>query len=120
MQWVSNQDSFEAVNQLKDLVTSGTRAIDGQVWLNFAVAGIGILLAFLLLPDQKQTERLIASMSCLAVASLWFWLYARNGYRIFLIIGLLCALAIAPCLLAWTQVLALVQVVVKVFHWLFG
>lgn len=120
MQWVSNQDSFEAVNQLKDLVASGTKAIDGQVWLNFAVAGIGILLAFVLLPTQPQPERLIASMICLAVASFWFWLYARNGYRILLLIGLLCVLAIAPCLFAWAQVLALGQVLVQVFHWLFG
>ena len=92
----------------------------GVVWLNFAVAGIGILLAFVLLPTQPQPERLVASMICLAIASFWFWLYARNGYRISLLLGLLCALAIVPCLFTWTQVLALVQIVLKVFHWLFG
>jgi hypothetical protein len=120
MQWVSNQDSFEAVNQLKELVASGTKAIDGQVWLNFAVAAIGILLAFLLSPDQKQPEPLRASMVCLAVASFWFWFYARNGRRILLLIGLLCAVAIIPCLFFWTQVSMLLDLIVKGFHWLFG
>lgn len=120
MQWVSNQDSFEAVNQLKELVASGTKAIDGQVYLNFAVAGIGILLAFMLLPEQKHHEPFIASMICLAAASLFFWLFARNGHNPLRTIGWLCVLAIIPCLLWWPQVSSLWALVVQCWHWLVG
>jgi len=115
MQWVSNQDSLEAVDQLKGLVVSGTQAIDGQVWLNFAVAGIGILIAFLLIPGISQPARLIASMGCLAAASLSFWGYSRSGKKIFLFIGWLCALAVAPCLLAWPQITSMYDAVIKFF-----
>ncbi len=112
MQWVSNQDSLQAVDQLKKLVISGTQAIDGQVWLNFAVAGIGILIAFLL-TNQNNSDQLIASMVCLAIASLMFWGYARFGQRVFLFIGWLVALAIVPCLFAWTQVISIYDAVIK-------
>ncbi len=87
MQWVSNQDGFQAVNQLKDLVKSGTQAIDGQVWLNFAVATIGIVIAFLLIPGQMYQVQLEWTLVCLCVASLGFWAYARWGRKIFLIAG---------------------------------
>ncbi len=112
MQWVNNQDSLQAVDQLKGLVVSGTQAIDGQVWLNFAVAGIGILIAFLL-TNQNNSDQLIASMVCLAIASLMFWGYARFGQRVFLFIGWLVALAIVPCLFAWTQVISIYDAVIK-------
>lgn len=115
MQWVSNQDSFQAVNQLKSLVESGTKAIDGQVLLNFAVAGIAILIAFLLVPDQTYSAQLIASVGCLAMASLWFWLYARSGRVVFQLIGWVFVLAIIPCFLAWSQLVSLFQAVVKFF-----
>jgi hypothetical protein len=113
MQWVSNQDAFEAVDQLKDLVASGTKAIDGQVMLNFAVAGIGILLAFLLLPDQQRPERFVASMVCLSVASLWFWIYARGGRMFAQILGWFFLLFVLPCLFAWPQL-------VELIHWFSG
>lgn len=115
MQWVSNQDSFQAVNQLKDLVESGTKAIDGQVLLNFAVAGIAILIAFLLLPGQTYSNQLMASVGCLAVASLWFWFYARSGRVVFQLIGWISVLAILPCFLTWSQLVSLFQAVVKFF-----
>ncbi len=113
MQWVSNQDSFQAVNQLKNLVESGTKAIDGQVLLNFAVAGIAILIAFLLAPGQTHSDQLIASVGCLAVASLWFWFYARSGRVVFQLIGWVFVLVIIPCFLAWSQLVSLFDTVVK-------
>lgn len=115
MQWVSNQDSFQSVNQLKKLVESGTKAIDGQILLNFAVAGIAILIAFLLIPGQTYSDQLIASMGFLAVASLWFWLYARSGRLAFQLIGWVFVLAIIPCFLALSQLVSLFQAVVKFF-----
>lgn len=116
MQWVSNQDSFQAVNQLKGLVESGTKAIDGQVLLNFAVAGIAILIAFLLAPPgQTYSAQLIASVGCLAVASLLFWLYARSGRVLFQLIGWFFVLFIIPCFLAWSHLVSLFQAVVRFF-----
>lgn len=115
MQWNSNQDSFQAVNQLKSLVESGTKAIDGQVLLNFAVAGIAILIAFLLVPGQTYSAQLIASAGCLAVASLWFWLYARSGRVVFQLIGWISVLAIIPCFLVWSQIVSLFEGILKFF-----
>jgi len=42
-----------------------------------------------------------------------FWGYARFGQRVFLFIGWLVALAIVPCLFAWTQVISIYDAVIK-------
>jgi hypothetical protein len=44
-QWNSTQDFFEAVSRLEELAVGGEISTRGQLWLNFSLACIGVLLS---------------------------------------------------------------------------
>jgi hypothetical protein len=102
-QWVSNQDSFLAVDRLQGLIDSSEKSLDGQVLLNLALAAIGILIAFFPPGQNFQIAQGIA-LSCLVAASVAFWGYARWGYRLLPFTGWLCGL-LALLSIFWTRLL---------------
>jgi hypothetical protein len=77
-EWNGTQDIFEAVSQLEALVESGEKSTDGQVWLNFALAAIGVLIALFTGPRLGYWQT--APLLLLAAASLLHALYARSGH----------------------------------------
>jgi len=104
MQWNAAHDIFETVVQLEKIVESGQKSTDGQLWLNFALAAIGVLLAFFAGPSLNIRE--ISALLCLSTASVMHALYARNGTTIYQRIGWLffaTAIIIALTLLFWHQ-----------------
>lgn len=95
--WNGTQDVAETVSQIEDLVESGKKSIDGQVLLNIALASLGILLT--LVPSlHLVTWQVAGSFGIILVASLLFWLRARSGHALWLVLGLL--LMVAAFLLA--------------------
>ncbi len=80
-QWNGTHDVFEAVSQLEALVVSGERSTAGQLWLNFALAAIGVLLAIFAGPrlGSHQTIPLLL----LAAASVLHACYAWSGWFVF-------------------------------------
>jgi hypothetical protein len=93
MQWNATHEIFEAVVQLEDIVESGQKSTDGQLWLNFTLAAIGVLLAIFASPALHW--RAILALFLLGAASVLFALYARDGRIAYLRLGwLLCVLAL--------------------------
>ncbi len=86
-QWNGTQDIFEAVNQLKEVVEGSKKSTNGQVWLNFALASIGVLLA--LSTIVQVGAGLIVPVVLFAGASMLHAGYANTGQRSFQILGLL-------------------------------
>ncbi|GAC1343627.1 MAG: hypothetical protein NVSMB27_03690 [Ktedonobacteraceae bacterium] len=86
-QWNGTQDIFEAVNQLKEVVEGSKKSTDGQVWLNFSLASIGVLLALSTIVQVGAS--LIVPVVLFAGASMLHAGYANTGQRSFQILGLL-------------------------------
>jgi hypothetical protein len=80
-QWNGTQDVFEAVSQLEALVVAGEKSTSGQLWLNFALAAIGVLLAVFAGPRLGYGQ--IAPLLLLALASVLHAIYASTGWKIF-------------------------------------
>lgn len=85
MQWNAAHDIFETVVQLENIVESGQKSTDGQLWLNFALAAIGVLLAVFASPKLNLRE--IIALLFLSGASVMHAWYARNGRAIYQRIG---------------------------------
>lgn len=102
MQWNAAHDIFETVVQLENIVESGQKSTDGQLWLNFALAAIGVLLAFFAGPKLNLRE--IIALGLLCGASVMYALYARNGKPIYQRLGWLlfaASIILAITLLFW-------------------
>ncbi len=87
MLWNGTQDLFEAVNRIEDVAEGGTISTKGQLWLNFALASIGALLAFFSLANIGIT--LAWPLLLLVGASLLHALYALKGNRFLYYVGIL-------------------------------
>lgn len=107
MRLVSRQDSFETVNQLKDLVANRTKAIDEQVMLNFAAASSKATRV----PDRFDELPCSCFSSILAPCP--------NG-RIIVAHITWFFLAVLHCLFAWSQLVVPFNTLEKVFHRLVG
>lgn len=82
IRWVSRQDSFETMNQLKDLVANRTKAIDEQVMLNFAAASSKATRA----PDRFDELPCSCFSSILAPCAQWTH-NCRTHYLVLLLSG---------------------------------
>jgi hypothetical protein len=76
-QWNSTQDVYEAVSQLETLIEGGRWTTDGQLWLNFALAALGVLLALYAGPHLGYVK--LAPLLLLVLASVLHARYARTG-----------------------------------------
>jgi hypothetical protein len=76
-QWNSTQDVYEAVSQLETLIEGGRWTTDGQLWLNFALAALGVLLALYAGPHLGYAK--MAPLLLLVLASVLHARYARTG-----------------------------------------
>jgi len=85
VEWNGAQDVFDAVSQLEALVEGGRRSTDGQLWLNFALAAIGVLLTLYAAPRLGRGQ--IIPLALLAGASTLFALYARSGRPAYQVAG---------------------------------
>src|SRR5450759_41709 len=93
MQWNSTHDVYETIVQLEELVEDSKKSTDGQVWLNFALATIGVLLTLFASPGFNWQQ--VISLALLALASVMYAFYARNGQFAWQVTGwLLSAMAI--------------------------
>ena len=105
IQWNSTQDFFESVNRIQEMAENGQKSTRGQLWLNFTLAAIGILLAM----TGIVGSLMITPLLLLVGASVMYACYANYGQRLFLWLGLLyCAVTIIvlivifwPFLLTW-------------------
>ncbi|GHO86336.1 hypothetical protein [Dictyobacter formicarum] len=88
MQWNATNDIFETVAQLESIVEDGQRSTDGQLWLNFALAGIGVLLSLFSLSQLRWLQ--ISALSGLGLASIFHACYARFGKYPLQVLGWLC------------------------------
>src|SRR5260370_18242334 len=78
IQWNSTQDFFEAVNQVEEVAVSGRKSTNGQLWLNFVLASICIVLP--LSGIINADKRLMAyPLGLFALASVLHALYASYG-----------------------------------------
>lgn len=105
IEWNSTEDIFEAVDRLEDIVESGRKSTNGQLWLNFALAGIGVLLALAGITTIGLS--LILPLALFVLASLMHAFYASTGYRAFQIVGV-------PLFLA--ALAAVIVLYVSIFH----
>lgn len=85
-EWNGAQDVFEAVHRLEGLIDSGNTSTVGQLWLNFALAAIGILIAVFTGPRLGYAQ--LAPLVLLALASVFHARYALKGSRPFQWVGL--------------------------------
>ncbi|GLV54732.1 hypothetical protein KDH_15790 [Dictyobacter sp. S3.2.2.5] len=85
MQWNATNDIFETVAQLEAIVEDSQKSTDGQLWLNFALAGIGVLLSLFSISQFSWFP--ILAISGLAIASIFHALYARSGKYPFQVAG---------------------------------
>ncbi|GCE22963.1 hypothetical protein [Dictyobacter kobayashii] len=101
MQWNATNDIFETVVQLETLVEDGQRSTDGQLWLNFALAGIGVLLSLFSLSQLRWLQ--ISALAGLALASIFHACYARFGKPLLQVLGwLFFALSLLVVVLLYT------------------
>lgn len=103
IEWNSTEDVFEAVDHLENIVESGRKSTNGQLWLNFALAGIGVLLALAGLTTIGLS--LILPLALFVLASLMHAFYASTGYRAFQIAGVsLFVVALAAVIILYVPV----------------
>jgi hypothetical protein len=102
-QWNSTQDVYEAVGQLERLIEGGRWTTDGQLWLNFALAALGVLLALYAGPHLGYTK--LVPLLLLVLASMLHARYARTGalrlQRLAWVLWALASVAAIIALLPW-------------------
>ena len=76
-QWNSTQDMFEAVDRLAEVAKSGTISTKGQLWVSYALAAIGVLLA--LTSIYNPGTLLIIPILLFVVSSFFHAIYAGAG-----------------------------------------
>ncbi|GAC1347470.1 MAG: hypothetical protein NVSMB27_12940 [Ktedonobacteraceae bacterium] len=85
VQWDSNEDLRESVDRLFDLKVSTDAATHGQIWISYALALIGVVLALISTisyPAWLTPGLLLLGLSCLAHAR-----YAQKGTSRWSVIG---------------------------------
>ncbi len=85
-QWSANEDVRESVDMLERLRTSGDAATQGQIWLSYALAGIGIALAFL--AYLREPLWLAPGLALLGGSCVFHATYAQRGTHVWRRIGL--------------------------------
>ena len=89
--WDSSSEMHASLDDLVQISRSSDASTQGQILLNFALAGIGILLSLTPLPYARPVQ-LVAPMLIYAMAAITHAFFALTGFRLFNRLGILCLL----------------------------
>lgn len=89
--WDSSCEMHASLDDLVQISRSNNASTQGQILLNFALAGIGILLALTPLPYARPVQ-LVAPMLIYSMAAVAHAFFALTGKKLFNRLGVLCLL----------------------------
>lgn len=89
--WDSSAEMHASLDDLVQISRSSDASTQGQILLNFALAGIAILLSLTPLPHARPIQ-LVAPMLIYTMAALAHAFFALTGNRMFNRLGVLCLL----------------------------